>query len=145
MKLISYIFIGLAFSFFLLVSCDSVPQSEVLYKQMMEAHHKDMMVWGEIPELKIAIKSELATVGADSVSSKIMEDEGRVEKLEKELKSLESADDLMKDWMAQFKAPKGKPEEEAMSYLNDQNEKMIEMGKKVAAAVEHAKDLINSK
>ncbi|MEM6807151.1 MAG: hypothetical protein AAF696_37460, partial [Bacteroidota bacterium] len=98
MKLTSLIFTSIFAPFFLMISCNSVPQSTTFYEQMMEVHHKDMMVWGEIPELKNSIKSELESILADSTSSNTTSIDSRLVELEKELKSLENADDLMKDW-----------------------------------------------
>lgn len=131
------------FIVFILFSCDSGKEVDTFFEGMMELHHKDMVVWGEIPVLKKNIKNELDTFVGKRIDENL--DTARLEALNKALTDLESANDAMNDWMHQFKKPeKGTPTEEALAYLSEQKNLMEEMGKEVSEAVIAAKELIKT-
>lgn len=125
----------------LLFSCDSGKEVEAYFGDMMEIHHKDMVIWGEIPVLKKTIQKELEGLEAKRMEGPV--DTLRMQALEGTLQSLESANDAMNDWMHQFSKPdQSTPTEEALAYLAEQKKAMEEMGKEVSDAVIGAKELI---
>lgn len=127
--------------FLMLFACDSVRESELYYQEMMEIHHQDMVVWGEIPGLKKSIKTELENLEKSRLGQEI--DSLRVQTLQKSLEQLEAANEEMYEWMNKFKAPaKDATEEEAMKHLKAEREKMETMGQHVSDAVIGAKDLL---
>lgn len=127
--------------FGLLFACDSGKEVDTFFEGMMEIHHKDMVVWGEIPVLKKSIVKELESLEAKRMEGPV--DTLRMQELDAMLKTLESANDAMNDWMHQFKKPdQNTPADEALAYLTEQKEAMISMGKEVSDAVIGAKELI---
>ena len=127
----------------ILIGCNTTKESELYFQEMMEIHHQDMDVWGEIYGLKKTLKEELASMENKRMESPEAVDSLKIKTYTETISQLESADEAMNSWMADFKAPLDKPEEEAMAYLKDEMEKMQAMGKEVADAVAAAKDLLN--
>lgn len=128
----------------LLISCNTTKESELYFQEMMEIHHQDMVVWGEIYGLKKTIKDELASMENMRLEMPEEVDSLKLKTYAETISQLESADEAMNVWMADFKAPLDKTEEEAMAYLKEEMEKMQSMGKEVADAVAAAKDLLNT-
>ncbi|MEL6255639.1 MAG: hypothetical protein AAFR87_26780 [Bacteroidota bacterium] len=144
MKIYAKILLCFSLSLAILIACNTTKESEVYFQEMMEIHHQDMVVWGEIYDLKKSIKEGLTTMESKALESPEAVDSLKMDTYSETLKKLESADDAMNNWMGSFKAPSEKPEEEAMAYLKGEMEKMKLVGKEVADAVSSAKDLLNS-
>lgn len=58
------------------------------------------------------------------------------------LVAMEKAEADMMAWMAQYKAPEGKPEEEAIRYLQEQKQKIETNRNDIHAALESGKNLL---
>lgn len=127
-----------------LISCNTTKESEVYFQEMMEIHHQDMDVWGEIYGLKKSLKDELSSMENKRMESPDSVDSLKMKTYAETIGQLEAADESMNAWMSAFKAPTDKSEEEAMAYLKEEMEKMKSMGKEVADAVAAAKDLLNT-
>lgn len=104
---------------------------EQVYKEVM-AVHDEMMMMGKIR-------------GAQSKLKKMMEsDSTNVDKYQTAYDQLQVADDVMMDWMRQFKnPPQNTKAKEAIKYLKDQKEKVQKMKEVMVENMDKAKQVVD--
>lgn len=103
--------------------------NQALYDKVMDVHDEVMPKMEDIYKIKSQIKEQIAN-SPNLVTEK-------KEALEKLVFELDSANNLMMEWMHQFKPlPDSADEEEARAYLESQMEKIIKVKQEMLNAIE---------
>jgi len=107
---------------------------ESIYNETMEIHDVIMPEMSTIHKSKKKIRKTLENTSQSDVL--------RRKELLNGMSFLESADDAMMDWMAEFKKPKDNaPFEESKKYLLSEKEKITKVKKMMVEAINSAKEL----
>ena len=110
--------------------------NQALYEQVMEIHDEVMPKMEDIYKIKSQLQEQIAN-SPDMVV-------GKREKIEKMIKELDSANNLMMDWMHQFNPlPDSADEEESRAYLESQMEKIRAVKEGMLLTLEMAKEPTN--
>ncbi|MEQ8301802.1 MAG: hypothetical protein RIB47_00320 [Cyclobacteriaceae bacterium] len=110
--------------------------NQALYEQVMAIHDEVMPKMEDIYKIKSQLQEQIANT-PDMVVEKR-------EKIEKMIKELDSANNLMMDWMHQFNPlPDSVDDEQSRAYLEDQMEKIRGVKDGMLSTLEMAKDPID--
>jgi len=110
--------------------------NQALYEQVMAIHDEVMPKMEDIYKIKSQLQEQIA-----NTPDMVVE---RREKIEKMIKELDSANNLMMDWMHQFDPlPDSVDEEESRAYLENQMEKIKAVKDGMFSALEMAKEPTN--
>lgn len=117
---------------------DNNPEDEVeegpnqaLYDQVMNVHDEVMPKMEDIYKLKSQLQEQIANTPDMVIEKK--------EQLEKMIQQLDSANNLMMDWMHQFNPlPDSVDQEQGRAYLESQLEKIKQVKEGMLSAIEKA-------
>ena len=110
--------------------------NQALYEQVMEIHDEVMPKMEDIYKIKSQLQEQIAN-SPDMVV-------GKREKIEKMIKELDSANNLMMDWMHQFNPlPDSADEQESRAYLESQMQKIRAVKEGMLLTLEMAKEPTN--
>lgn len=120
---------------FLFLSLGCGPSIEDMQDEVMAIHDEVMPEMGTInrlaKELKVMVKDSLST------------QDQRIE-IKKHIDALETADDAMMNWMAEYKAPgKDLPKEKATELLQKEKEKITLVRDQMLNSISDAKALLS--
>lgn len=120
-----------------LVSCQQKKESPtaLLFEETMDLHDVAMAKMGEIYKLKKSL-----TEKSDSLLQIAPVDSAQQEKFTYLINQLETADESMMSWMAQFETKyKDEDSEESLNYYEDQKQKILVVSKSMNEAIDQAR------
>lgn len=107
---------------------------EKLATQVMAIHDSVMPKMDNIMKLKMRLKASIDTTNSDTFKLAALN----------AINQLEIADEQMMQWMRNYNPPADSiPEQEAMSYLKDQEKKIIEVQNSMLSSIRNAKVLLD--
>lgn len=137
--------IGSILLFYSLIGCANRAEDQSvletvgdLQKKVMEVHDEVMPKMEEIHRLKrdLVIRREQMRSVGDSTSAVL------IKQIDKQLLSLQDADNAMMDWMYEFKPP-SEEDEKAIEYLKSMQVSIEKVKEKMLSSIDKAKDLLN--
>ena len=109
-----------------------------LQKEVIAVHDEVMPKMGEISQLEKTLRQE-----REKLAQLEVPDSTQMELLLAEITRLKQANERMMDWMRNYEAPSPEQDQaEALSYLNEQMEKIVAVKSDMLESMEHAKTLI---
>lgn len=132
---ISFAFLTLAFLF---IGCKpnyKTNETKQLFDEVMKIHDDVMPKMSDIHKLKKSLRSTLKNEQlTDSLKTSVI----------LLIKDLDTADDGMMDWMAEFKPPSDTaPNEEIMQYLTAEKGKISSVSDDMLRSIKNATDFLN--
>ena len=109
-------------------------------KEVMKVHDDAMAKMGQLTMKSKQIKDYVDSLSAISITQYA----DQIQQLSKANQDLAQADDGMMNWMRNYALPSEGSDEEKMSYLNQQLEKMVEVSKAMDDALQQADDLLGT-
>ncbi len=117
----------------------SCNRKEELYDQVMEIHDISMAKMDKIMSLKSDLKEKIQTLSMDSVN----DHSAKINEMESILADLNEADEGMMSWMRDFHSNyENMQRDEIMEYLENQREKITQVGQTMNEAISQAEDYL---
>lgn len=127
----------------ILSACNSGPsaaeQKETLQNEVMAIHDEAMARMGEIYKLRRELRSL-----RDTLEQQPQADSTRLQHLQQELSALNQADEVMMQWMRQYKAPDSLEHTAAMDYLQQELTKVKRVQHVMDSTLEAAHNTLNN-
>ncbi len=130
--------ISLLFLPFLFFACN---QHEKIYDEVMEIHDVAMAKMDRIMELKAQLNGQIEALNADTLGDHSL----KIEKMNSLLQNLDEADEAMMSWMREFHNNYEQvAKSEIMDYLEEQKERITEVGKQMNDAIAEAEKYLET-
>ena len=134
----------LAFVLFLcpfLIQCgNQPPEREELAKEVMIIHDEAMPKMQNIIDLKMQLQEMRNELTADT----LQQHDAQLEKMRQAIKQLNSADEAMMDWMAEYQKTDidRLTDEEAVAFLKKEKERITEVQRLMEQSIEESEKLL---
>lgn len=121
---------------------EEVPsEEEQLREEVMTIHDRAMLRMSEIRRLSSQLNDSIENTGVNP-----MYQEEAINSYRNRLKELKDADEAMRQWMRQFKQDEeGMDEEERITYLRKEKEKIQQVERKMNEAIGAAREVLRGK
>lgn len=115
--------------------------SDSLYKEVMKGHDSGMLYMGPMMKYKALLKQQM-----DSLATVKTKNADLLKKLAAVSDSLNSADEMMNDWMREFDPEKaGKTEADKVAFFKAEKEKVDNVKAKISSSIQQAELILGNK